>query len=413
MILYLLLSLMVFAIGGVISYQVMKREIDFEQQRFLKARLDHAEKIIAYKKPTEPFVRDKLKITPLRKDVQETSIVYSDTVLMHAELERLEPHIKLDVIKNIAGRPYHITMYDLIIEADDIEEAMREVMFKMYIILFIMVLIISWIASNWLLKPFNLTLNKIKTFNLKDTKPLHFPATKTEEFHKLNEFLGDMTKKVRLDYKSLKEFTENASHEMQTPLSIASGKLDLLLESDNLKEDQVSLVVSAQESIKRISKMGKALALLTKIENSEFTDIQQVNLSENINKLLYDFKELIALKGIKLHQEIEDNVMINIDPVLAAILITNLLQNAVRHNFSNGVIWIILDQNQLVIKNTGDKLKTLPQKLFNRFRKDNQSKESLGLGLSIVKKICDANGFGITYVYENELHVISLKFNES
>lgn len=410
---YLLLSMIVFVIGGVISYEVMKREIDLEQRRFLKERLDHAIRLTAKKQPDRPYVRNKLKVIPLKGNVRETPITYSDTLMMHTDLQRMEPHIKLDVVKRIEGRYYHISMYDLIIEADDVEEAVREAMVIMYALLFVLVLVISWISSKWLLKPFHTTLYKIKQFNLKDTTPSSFPATNTEEFRKLNTFLEEMTRKVRRDYQSLKEFTENASHEMQTPLSIANGKLELLLASERLNNDEVALVVSAQESIRRISKLSKSLSLLTKIENQEFDDIQEVNLTEEVQKLLYDFNELIDLKGIHLFPEIAGKVTVNIDPVLAAILVTNLLQNAIRHNVEYGNIWLKLTPEKLVISNTGRHLSASPEKLFNRFSKDNQSKESLGLGLAIVKKICDASGFGITYHYNEGLHAVVLDLKKS
>lgn len=409
--LYLLLSLVVFIIGGLITFQVIKREIDREQERFLKEQLSYTERMILKKRPDKEFKRGKIHIIPLGVNYRETPIVFSDTLVMHSTLERVEPHMRLEVTKKIGDTYYYISLFDLIVEEDDIEEGVQEALIKMYLLLFALVLILSWMTSRWLLRPINNTLQKIKDFNIKDTVPLHFLASNTWEFRKLNQFLEEMTEKVRKDYHSLKEFTENASHEMQTPLSIAKGKLELLLESEHLVEEQVALVVSAQDSLGRLARLGKALSLLTKIENQEFNNERQVNFSQMVEKLLFDFKELIELKGITLQQNVQEDVMVYIDPTLGDILISNLLQNAVRHNYQDGNIQVTLNEKNLIICNTGSPLTTQPDRLFERFRKDDQSKNSLGLGLAIVKKICDVNGFILTYNYSVGTHKIKVSFS--
>ena len=97
----------------------------------------------------------------------------------------------------------------------------------------------------------------------------------------------DMMKGARKDYLALKEFSENASHEIQTPLSIAQGKLELLMEStDDLTEDQMELISSALYALKRLSKLGNSLSLLTKIENQEFSDFDEVNMTKLISRFL-------------------------------------------------------------------------------------------------------------------------------
>ncbi|MTI21524.1 HAMP domain-containing histidine kinase [Fulvivirga sp. RKSG066] len=409
-ILYLFISLLVFALGGIITFEVIKREVDLEQQRFLKERLNSAIRMIERRNLDKPFKRDKISILPLAVLEEETEIIYSDTIVMHSTLQRMEPHVKLDVIKNVKGRSYKISMFDLIVEEDDIAEGVQESLIKMYILLTVVVLILSGVASFFLLKPFNHTLQIIKNFRLSNNEDVKFSKSSTSEFNKLNIFLGEMTLKMRRDYLAMKEFTENASHEMQTPLTIASGKLEMLLNADNLTDEQMSMIVSAQDSIRRLSKMNKSLSLLTKIENKEFESKDEVNLSAKLEQQIFDFEELINLKSIKLHKDITGNVKLKIDDVLCNILLTNLLQNAVRHNFEEGEIYVNLTTDELSITNTGNPLLTDPDVLFDRFKKGNQSAESIGLGLAIVKKICDANGFEVDYIYANGKHKLTVSF---
>ncbi|MBL6447975.1 HAMP domain-containing histidine kinase [Fulvivirga sp. 29W222] len=408
--LYLLISLVVFLIGGLITHQIIMREVVFEEQRFLKERLDFAIRMIERRKLHKPFERDKIKIIPLGTRAKETEIAFSDTVVMHSTLQRMEPHNKLDVVKKVGDQYYKVTLYDLIVEEDDVAEGVNEALIKVYLLLLVVVLILSWVASVFLLKPFNFTLEHIKNFSLRKNDHIKYKKSSTREFDKLNKFVEEMTEKIQTDYQSLKEFTENASHEMQTPLSIANGKLELLMESDNLTDEQVALIVSAQGSVQRLSRMGKALSLLTKIENKEFESTEEIDLNKLLSKLLFDFKELAGLKSIKIETEIQENVKVKIDNTLAAIMVTNLIQNAIRHNYEEGWVKVVLSAKSLSISNTGAALKSDPGLLFERFRKDNQSKESIGLGLSIVKKICEVSSFDITYQHQDESHKIEIIF---
>lgn len=409
-ILYLLISSLVFVIGGLITFEVINREVDYEQQRFLMERLESAVRMIDRRDLDKPFTRDKISIIPLSQLKEETEVVFSDTLVMHSTLQRMEPHIKLDVIKNVKGRSYKISMFDLIVEEDDIAKGVQESLLKMYLILTGFVLLLSVVTSYYLLKPFNATLQQIKNFSLKNGTKIRLGSSTTSEFRKLNSFLEDMMNKMKTDYQTMKEFTENAAHEMQTPLSIANGKLEVLLNADNLTEEQSAMIVSAQTSIQRLSKLNKALALLTKIDNKEFEEKTEINLSTELEQQLFAFTELLELKSIKLKKNIEGNVKINMDMMLSGILLTNLLQNAIRHNYENGEIVISLTSKKLSIANTGDPLNVDPNTLFDRFKKNNQNKESLGLGLAIVKKICDVNDFKINYTFSDQKHRLEITF---
>jgi signal transduction histidine kinase len=402
----------VFFLGGVITYQVVKKEIDEEQQRFLLERLDFFTSWIERHEPTEAFIRDKIQVYPLQGKLTEIDIEFSDTVVMHSTLERLEPHIKLDVTKEIKGKFYRISMYDLIVEQDDIVESVRESMIKFYLLLTVIMLIVGGIASMYLFRPFNKTLDSIKDFRVDQGSPLKFQKTGTIEFNRLNSFVEEMTKKIQRDFKSLREFTENASHEMQTPLTNAIGKLEILLSSGDLNEENTCKVIATLGSLKHLSRMGQSLNLLTKIDNREFENIEKVNFSEMLETALENFKELIDLKSISMETDHQTDVRISMDPTLTTVLINNLLSNAIRHNHENGFIRTFLDQERFVISNSGPELTIDPNSLFDRFRKDKQRSDGLGLGLAIVKRICDYSGFEIKYSYGNHEHQLEISFKD-
>ncbi|WP_431215267.1 sensor histidine kinase [Puia sp. P3] len=197
---------------------------------------------------------------------------------------------------------------------------------------------------------------------------MRLPGTSTSEFRELNGFLLKMTDKVREDYQSLKEFTENASHELQTPTAIIRGKLDLLMESD-IHDEQAVLIAEMQNALERLSRIHSSLTLLTKLENQEYEAKEPVNFSRLLREGLASFQELMQMKALRLVAEIEDKIYIPLHASLADLLLTNLISNAIRHNEGTGNIFVRLRREGLVIANSGREPLVPTEELFERFKK--------------------------------------------
>ncbi len=409
-IIFAIVSLAVFLVGGVISFDIMLKEINTEQQRFLRERLDRIRMRLERRPLEDTLSFNKMLAYPLQGNYKE-QIVFSDTLVMHSQLDRIEPHLKLDAIQQVGGRTYFISIYDVIVEQDDIKEGLTESLVTMYVILLGAVLIISFIASYYLLRPFNQSLSLIKQFSLTEPdQKITFPKSRVREFKRLNHFLEEMTTKVKADYQTLKEFSENASHELQTPIAIIQGKLEMLMENEQLSEEQVKHISSAQNTLKRLSNLSNSLSILTRIENKEFDQAIELDASDRLSGILQEFDELIRLKSIKLTKEVEEAVILRADEVLLDLMLTNLINNAIRHNWENGTIKVKLTNEYFEIVNSGPDLTIQPEELFMRFKKSNQSSSSLGLGLAIVKKICDFYSFSLDYMQSGEQHHLKVVF---
>jgi len=409
---YLIITLIVFGIGGVMTFDIFQKQVQLETDRYLVQRLWSLQHSIESGESPYAFLSNNLSIKEISDSVEETKFVFKDTLADHPSprIDALEPHRKLTVVRKINDKNYKVEIFDVIVESDDIFSGVFRSQTRLFIILGVVLMISSFLVSTWLFRPFNITLQAIKNFRLNDTTKLNLGKTNTKEFKELNEIFTHMIHKSQSDYKNLKEFSENASHEMQTPLAVAKGKIELLLQSKNLDEEQLQLINSSSEAINHLSKMSRSLSLLTKIENNEFTNLKEIDISEKIRSAIFDFQELIELKEIQITHEIMDTVVVKSDPTLLQILITNLFQNAIRHNVSNGRIHLKLTHEVLEMSNTGKPLKQSSESLFVRFKKDNQSGETIGLGLAIVKEICDANQFEISYSYKSDLHTVSIFF---
>jgi signal transduction histidine kinase len=127
-------------------------------------------------------------------------------------------------------------------------------------------------------------------------------------------------------------------------------------------------------------------------------------------EMLRDFRELIEMKGLNLQTEIAQEVYVKANAALMELMLGNLLKNAINHNIpEKGEIRIKLNQDKLVMENTGLPLKGKPEQAFNRFYKESKNLNSLGLGLSIVKKIIEVNHFRIDY-FNHDTHRLEITF---
>ncbi len=250
---------------------------------------------------------------------------------------------------------------------------------------------------------------KLQRFNLRSRKKLEFKPTRTREFNELNNFVGKMTDKAVDDYISLKEFSENASHELQTPLAIIRSKLELMSEL-NIEGDQAVLISDMQNAVDRLTRINRSLVLLARLENNEFECKELLDISRYARETVNTFCDLITIKGLTMDYRIEERVEVKLHTALVDILLNNLIGNAIRHNYPGGHISIELTGSKLMISNTGAEPQAPTEEMFQRFRKGTMCQSSVGIGLSIVKQICDMSGFTIDYGFSAGHHIISIDF---
>lgn len=406
---YLVATFFVLAVGGIFSFNSIKKEVDREQTRYLKKNIDFTVQQLTRGVIPDSLFQNKMEIKELISADTAESFLVRDTLVWHGYLKRMEPQIKVSTIRSINNQIFYISTYGAMLDTGDITYAVFKSNSIIFLIMLIVTGLISIVISKKILAPFNKTLAEMHSFRLKQKQTLQLPKTHTTEFIKLNSFLEEMTNKAQEDYRNLKEFTENASHELQTPLAIIRGKLELLMDS-TFNDQQVSLITSAHNAVEKLSKIGQSLTLLTKLDNHEFENSNTINFSHHLKESLFAFQELIEMKSLHLETNIVENVQLKIHPLLNNILLNNLMSNAIRHNIEYGTIRIKLSSESLEIANTGEPLDIPTIELFKRFKKNNPSSDSIGLGLPIVKRICNLNGINITYNYKEEMHILHLTF---
>ncbi|PSR55388.1 hypothetical protein AHMF7605_18695 [Adhaeribacter arboris] len=271
-------------------------------------------------------------------------------------------------------------------------------------------LLLNYLSSRYLWQPFNHTLEQIKHYSLNQGTALAEVPTTTKEFKELNNLFAQMTGRIEHDFRNMKEFTENISHEIQTPLAIIKAKIEMLQKSEKLSGEQAKTIGAIYRATSHLSKLSRTLGLISKIENQEFTNREKLDLKIFLEPLLFNFKELAELKQVKINFKAVEDAFITIDPYLLDVLLSNLVKNALSHNYEKGEILVCLQPQQLTICNTGPVLDFPECEIFNRFRRNGQNSSSLGLGLAIVKKICYLNNLDISYSYQEPFHCFILQF---
>ena len=334
---------------------------------------------------------------------------FSDTVLIANDKYMLYRKLAFSYSQN--EQDYKVSILLSQIESDKLimKIAIMNVGFAM--LFFLIMFFVNRRSVRNALTVFYSTIRKLEDFEVNQTTTLSLDTAEIEEVKKLNEVFEKMSAQIRQDFISQKEYTENISHELQTPLAIISSKADELMQADNLSKEQMEQLALLLETTNRLSKINQALIFLTKIDNRFYPEGSTFSLNDLIKEKLSLFEDAIQDKNINLELDLLDITHAYMNPYLAETLIINLIKNAIVHNEKGGVLRISLSNNSLSISNSGSPLSFNESDIFKRFTRSNENKKSLGIGLSIVQRICDLYTFNIAYSYADE-HQFKLNFKK-
>ncbi|QNL49197.1 HAMP domain-containing histidine kinase [Olivibacter sp. SDN3] len=394
------------------TFNGIRKRIDNSEIERLKTVNDEVSKQLSEGVAPDKYTQGRpIVITPLDTPIPEEKV---NVLKQCYDAQNTDDECRITVTSYYAinNHFYKVSSYNYVTQSRQIFNGMLQTAIIKILITSLIVLATVRLVSKKILSPFNQTLRNIQQFSIRKKQPLILTATNTIEFKELNQFLKRMTDKAINEYGLVKEFSENASHELQTPLAILRSKLELLTET-TIQSNQALLIVDMQNAIEKLSRINHSLLLLTKLENQEFEVTHEIDFSQHVRELLSVYEDRISIKGITIDPQIEGSVYLKMNAALADMLYDNLLSNAIRHNINNGNIFLTVNSAGISISNTGPAPFCPTEELFQRFKKSNQCNNSIGLGLSIVKRICELNNFNISYVYQNGLHTLKVIFPET
>lgn len=402
---YFWLTISVLLVSGFLLYGFLYLQI-FEE---IKEQLQLQESMVAKeisqgRKVNFPLVKteavpiDRLMVNP----------VFKDTLIYDNIQKKEEGYYILRQPRLINGQVYMIEVMTTHIGWSGYSRAI------LYIFIFIAMMLtvvgsgMNYLQNRKMWNPMKINLKRLKNYSVSSGKKLEMESSGIDEFKELNSVILELADRAKSEYSTLKEFTENASHEIQTPLTIIQSRLERMSQFDHPPE-MAGYISDVKRAINRLSKVNKGLLLLAKLENKVFPDETRLDLAELLKKQLGQVDDLIHHKEISLNIDIEPKELM-VSASLMEILISNLISNLIAHSPKGATAKITLQKHKLSFENSGNKLPFEESKLFKRFGKNSPGKTGNGLGLPIVQQICWLYGWQISYSYAAGYHIFEINY---
>ncbi len=406
----LVVTLIVFSAGGFIFYSHLRSIMNEESIEALYIKKAEVEKYIAKnrKLPESISLEELLSFSESSTQLAES---LTDRMIYIEEEKEEMPYKQISFNIMFEGKNYKCTISKSLFESDDLIETIFQTFSIIMGLLIVVFVTINFLFSKTIWKPFFKTLKQINDYEIDKHQVLNIESNGTKEFQQLNEAIKKMTQKISNDFNNLKSFTENASHELQTPLAIIKNKTEILLQTEGLTEEQAKQLIEISQTANRLSKLNQTLLLMSKIENNQFTYTETINFTDVVTNKLKQFEDLIEMKQLSIIRSL-DKAIVTIHPMLADIIVSNLLSNAIKYTPEKGEIKLELNTSSFKISNHGEPLKATKDELFTRFYKGNEDSTSTGLGLALVKQIALMNKHKVNYDYLNSSHTFTYFFQD-
>ncbi|HTF19482.1 MAG TPA: HAMP domain-containing sensor histidine kinase [Chryseolinea sp.] len=353
-----------------------------------------------------PLLNEEFFVTP-SKMVTATDSFYTEYIKRLND-SRLIPFRVVKTGIEIQGKPYELLVKESLLESEDLILTIVYTQIALISLLLLGLILIHMNLSRNLWKPFYRNLSALKLYDLEKNKEVAFEQSQIDEFEDLRQVMQQLLHKNQQVYLSQKEFTQNASHEIQTPLAAVNVKLDLLMQTENISKEQADLLLEIADSTHHVSRLTRSLLLLSKIENDQFREIERLDLVTIIQKITHGLDELALERRMTMRLSLQP-FEIPADRTRMEILLSNVLNNAIQHSQLEGEIYIELREGTLRISNPGLPLHQ-PEKIFDRFQRDLSTSAGSGLGLALVSKICALNGYLLAYRFEGARHHFEINF---
>ena len=360
---------------------------------------------------TEGSLMSFYKFTPISEEEGRhyRQVFYDATVYIELEDEDEPVRVMCTAFRMPDGQYYELKLMISILERDDMVEAMLWYLGALFLLFLICTSIGIQLVLKGVFRPLHRLLDWLHCIQPgKEVPPLD-NLTKIREFRQLSDAALDMGNRSYKAYEEQKQFIENASHELQTPLAIVRGKVELLAESEGMTEQQMEQLDEIYATLGRAVKLNKSLLLLSRIENGQYTESEDVSVDEILENLLPDLMDIYEHKQVRLlRKQGEQPFIIRCNHSLAQILVSNLVKNSLLHNREEGELQVLTTPTSLVIKNTGD-VPLDGEKLFRRFYHGmDGKKDSTGLGLAIARSIALSSSLKLTYEWQDGMHTFRL-----
>lgn len=289
--------------------------------------------------------------------------------------------------------PYQLEIGNSLSEIKELTFTIRLFILIVLIVILVVTFLMDTIYIEYLLKPFHKIIDtKIRRVNEPETfnhKPIN---SHSSDFQELDTVLNQMMIRISELFKKEKQFIANVSHELLTPIALLKNKFENLLQNESLNDAAVDKIASSLGTLDVLKKVINNLLLISRIDNNQFSNNEQISIKKIIQEILDDFEDRIEDKQITVLNEVNQDLVFLGNRTLIRIMLYNFILNAIKYNIMEGKITLksnFLSNNYLLtICDTGKGMTEAQQvKIFERFTRIDIEQEGQGLGLAIVDSI--------------------------
>jgi len=316
-----------------------------------------------------------------------------------------DTYLILTYIFSFKNHSYLLEIGDSMDTVLQLKQTIKEFTLLMLVLALSLTLVIDLIFTKYLFTPFYRIIDR-KLIKVND--PLNFDyekvKTSTQDFELLDDSISALMKKIANLFILEKQFIANVSHELLTPISIISSRLENVLLHEKLTEDSENKIFASLKTLNRLKSIINSLLLISKVENHQFAKEDTVKIAYVINEVYGELEDRMEDKNIVFNNSSEHKYSIQGNQSLMHTLLFNIINNSIKYNHGAGSITVtdqlLPDKYILEITDTGIGMDAHQiEKAFNRFEKfDTEEKESYGLGLAIVKSITAFHEIGIQII---------------
>lgn len=404
---------------GWFSYRTMERKIHADTDMILKDYSDDIiTRMLSGQELPERFngAYNTYYIKEISQEyaAEKPAVEYCDAEeYLKSQEDFASSRIRRQIFRDKEGRYFELSVSLPTFEQDTLVHHVLLWTVLLFFVLLVALLIIGVLVIEYNMRPFKALLSWIDRY-----EPGHaygpVPSdTDVHEFQKLADTVRKAVDRFEHEYEERKIFIGNASHELQTPLAVCSNRVEMLLERPDLDEDMAAGLVKLHRSLQHIIRLNKTLLLLTKIENGQFPDVEDVDIASMLRESIGLNDEIYAHKNISSSVHVEEDFVCRMNAQMASVLVSNLVKNAYVHSPHDGSVYVWISSEGFTIRNSGD-LPLESSKVFSRFYQPAGRKEgTTGLGLALAYTVCERNGLTLTYGFSGNSHIFSVNLKKS
>lgn len=347
-----------------------------------------------------------IEITPYEDGLPLHTNNYStiDTV-RNADAAQSEAYRRLVSTISVEDQYYTVRIYEEVAAWDDISMTILLSVMGGLMIWILLLYLVNQGVLNRILTPFYDTVDTLERISNPTDFDEVFPSSSTYEIDVLNRALNSMMNEIQSYFEDQKKFIQNASHELLTPLSIIRQKAERILsQADKLDRQTLESVNDIQHTAIRLSRLSNALLMISRVENKQYSLEDAVNIREVTEKVTEELGDFISMKNLELETQFDKDITVQGNRELIHSAIYNIVQNAVKFSPPESSIQVSTNgqpgMNEFSVRDHGPGIPdSFINSVFDRFKKGknnsagNGKEDSPGLGLSIVKSICQLHGF--------------------